>query len=172
MLIDHLAFESRFAYHKTYWPIAMIILDGAILDHSNFKTGKVDTAHLASCVFKSRAWFIEAAVRGADFVLAKFEGSVSFSDSTLENAIFTGAQFMAEANFDNVRFGQEVDFSNASFASPPSFVGARVRSNARDRVVLPLEWFLSSPIRSENAASGEGAEVWQLIEKAASHGLI
>ena len=167
MLIDHLAFESKFAYHKTYWPIAMIILNGAVLDRFGFMAGKVDTAHFAGCVFKGDALFLESSIRGADFVGAKFEGSASFAGSRLEKAIFVGAQFLAEANFENVYFGQDVDFSNATFASPPLFVGARVAANADSKAVLPPGWRLSDATKSEDAKADEGAESWRLIEKVA-----
>jgi pentapeptide repeat protein len=166
MLLDHLAFKSRFNYHKTYWPIAMITLSGAVLDRFGFMAGKVDTAHFARCVFKGGAQFLEACIRGANFTGARFEGPVSFAGSKLEKAIFVDAQFQADADFGSVYFGQEIDFSNAIFALPPSFVGAHVRANAASEAVLPPGWRISDPVKSKYSKADEDAASWCLIEKA------
>jgi hypothetical protein len=166
MLLDHLAFKSRFNYHKTYWPIGMITLNGAVLDRFGFMAGKVDTAHFARCVFKGDTLFLEARIRGADFVGARFEGPVSFAGSKLEKAIFVDAQFQAGVDFGSVYFSQEVDFSSATFALPPSFSGAHVRANAASKAVLPPGWRVSDPVKSEYSKADEDAASWCLIEKA------
>lgn len=165
VLLDHLAFKSRFNYHKTYWRIAMITLDGAVLDRFGFEAGKVDTAHFARCVFKGNTLFLEACIRGADFVGARFEGPVSFAGSKLEKAIFVEAQFQAYVDFGSVYFGQGVDFSKATFVLPPSFVGAHVRANAVSEAVLPTGWRVSDPVKSEYGKADEDAASWCLIEK-------
>jgi hypothetical protein len=167
MLIDHLAFESRFNYHKTYWHIGMITLSGAVLNGFMFMAGKVDTAHFEGCVFKGDALFLESCIRGANFVGAKFEGSANFTGAKLEKAVFVDAQFHAEANFENAQFDQDVDFSNATFALAPSFVGSRIKVGAGSKPTPPWGWQVSTTKNVERSEVDGDSAVWRLIEKVA-----
>jgi hypothetical protein len=167
ILLDHLAFESRFNYHKTYWPMMMVSLNGAVLNNFHFMAGRVDTAHFAGCTFKGDALFLETCIRGANFVRARFEGLADFSGSKLDTAVFIDAQFCGEANFDRVYFDQRVDFSKATFVSPPSFVGAHVCVTPNSRVTLPSGWRLSDQIKPEHVIADRSPGTWRLIDRVA-----
>lgn len=165
LLLDHLAFNSKHGYHKTHWPIAMIILSGATLQNFCFMAAQVDTAHFFQCLFKGEAQFQDAVIRGANFSETTFEGAASFANSRLQKAIFREARFVASVNFDGAQFAQGADFTGAIFSSALSFSGARISQKFASRTVLPAGWRLADEddLSYGGAASGIGA--WLPIER-------
>lgn len=99
LLIDHLAYNSAHAHHKTYWKVELLSLSGAFLDNGFFAAARVDTMHFRSAVFSNGADFDDAIIRGANFSRAEFRGPSSFAGAWLGKGVFTNARFRDVADF-------------------------------------------------------------------------
>jgi hypothetical protein len=165
VLIDHLAYQSPFAYHKNYWAISGLTLSGAVLNNFDFQAVKVDTVWFDSTVFRRQAFFAKVVFRGAGFPRATFEGPADFEGAHLGHALFAGAKFGSETNFNNVRFYITADFTDAQFSTSPSFDGARILINKDADNVLPLGWEIRLPSSpAEGFIAGESGS-WAFIVK-------
>jgi uncharacterized protein YjbI with pentapeptide repeats len=165
VLLDHLAFESKYSFHKTHWSLGMITLSGAKLDNFDFKSAKVDTVHFDGCAFRGRTQFEDAVIRGADFCYATFDGPTKFVNSKLQKAFFVEATFNDRSYFDGAEFAQGANFSGATFSLPPSFVGARVAANFAERTVLPAGWKLGRSSAANSPSAASEADAWLPIEQ-------
>ena len=120
-LIDHLAHDSPYSQHKTFWPIRQVNLSGTVLNGLKFGSADVNTVHFNGTIFQDGAFFASARFGGAHFAGAAFDGPASFRSARLEDVEFTEAAFRAAANFSQARFCGGIDFTGASFAETPSF---------------------------------------------------
>lgn len=165
MLLDHVAYESPFNFHKMYWAAPGVNLSRATLCRFFFGAAKVDTVHFHGCTFRERAFFGRATFRGANFRLTTFEGPAVFDGAHLGKAIFTNAKFHAEASFKNVRIYFEADFATAEFSQPPSFDGGRALLDGKGKYVLPDGWEIREPTSAaEGKMLGEEGS-WGFIER-------
>jgi uncharacterized protein YjbI with pentapeptide repeats len=148
LLLDHLAFESPYLYHKSYWGVGLLDLSGAHLRGRDFLAIKVDTMHFYATVFERGANFQGAKIRGADFGSAIFKGPATYIDAILGKGVFTRASFQSGANFTNVTFTIYANFADAQFAEPPDFTGSKISSRESDEssTTLPAGWKCSPSV--------------------------
>lgn len=166
-LVDHLAYESRFAIHKTHWGLLMIVLSGARLERGYFRSLRVDTAHFTDVTFCNTAEFDDSEILGANFSRVTYEGDASFDGVRFYKGIFHGSHFNAKASFDGALFLKEVDFADCTFSQDPTFDNARVRVVEGGQVTLPPGWMLVDVGADGSVPDGQEGQ-WGKITKGAA----
>lgn len=167
-MIDHLAFESPYSIHKSYWEVEGIDLSEVHFPDADFAAARVSTAHFAHAEFAGLTRFSSVSVRGADFVGARFLKAAEFENAYFNTVTFRDAYFAGEANFKGAVFGRLADFTNTRFLPPPSFEGVRVRIADDTECVLPAGWVIVPPATPAEAVIQGRPGRWGFIKPTTS----
>lgn len=153
---DHLAKDSPYAYHKTYWPVHGINLVGVHFHYLNLDSIWTDTVQMDSIVVHERTTMRSGKIRGLSLDDTEFRGDVKFDDSQWSYASFRKARFKEKVSFKNVRFEHYIDFTDCIFERAADFDGARIRIKNGSHVVLPRGWRVHEPDPGEPDAALPG----------------